>query len=73
MKSKEELIKEQTGKLHPIGTRVFITRVRDLDFYKQGVIISHLHNCGSFVWDYLIKLDDGRTIYKDDVFVDVVS
>jgi DUF971 family protein len=73
MKTKDEYLIEAKKNLLKVGERCIITHVKSVDFYKQGIVLSHFHYCGTFFWDYLIKLDDGKIIYKDKCFVDSVS
>ena len=72
MKTKEEYLNEAKKGLLKVGERCVITHVKSVDFYKQGVVLSHFPYCGNYFWDYLIQLDDGKVIYKDKCFVDSV-
>jgi len=72
MKTKEEYLKILTDKLLPIGTRCIIKYPKCKEFYKQGAIIQHVYYCGTFYWDYLIKLDDGNLTAKDKSHIDEI-
>lgn len=75
MKTPEDYIKNYVSKhnLLPIGSRVIITYPKSLYFYKTGTIIQQFFHGEVFVFDYLIRLDDGKEVPFDHPLITLIS